>query len=268
MQFGDRMKALVDHIVNYLSHLNTTLQLPTSIHLNRPALERLYGEHWQRLSVYNAHRHPYCMLIKHARQDQCLLQQQQLHAVHDPTACHVCHAGVCQYIYPITLDGAKVGFVAVSGYRTDNPPQEIDTASWTQYLSRDLPISLCEAVIPPLCLMLEQLLVRSQPHLGEGNAILQYLNEYHTETTLDDVCDYFQKSRSYISHTFKATYGMSIRAYCNRLKLEDARRLLLDTDHSITRIAVDTGFGDTSYFIHLFRQAYGTSPLCYRKSFR
>jgi AraC-like DNA-binding protein len=262
------MTTLVNHIDAYLSHLNTTLQLYTSIHLNKTALERLPGEYWQRLSVYNAHQHPYCMFIKHMGQEQCLLQQQQLHSMHGKATCCVCHAGVCQYIHPITIDGMTVGFAAVSGFRTDSPPQGIDASLWERYLSRDLPFSLCDTVIPPLCLMLEQLLMRSQPHVGEDNAILQYLNEYHTDTTLNDVCNYFQKSRSHISHTFKATYGMSLRAYCNRLKLEDARHLLIDTDLSVTRIAVDTGFGDTSYFIHLFRQTYGTSPLRYRKSFR
>ncbi len=262
------MKTLVEHIISYLSHLNTTLHLHTSIHLNNTALQRLPGEHWKRLSVYNAHRHPYCMLVKRTGQEQCLWQQQQLHATLSKTVCHVCHAGVQQYIRPVYIDEQSVGFVAVSGYRTDRPTSTVDTGLWERYLNSDLPLKLCDTVIPPLCLMLEQLLVRSQQHVGEDNAVLQYLNEYHTDTTLDDVCTYFGKSRSYISHTFKNTYGVSLRAYCNRLKLEDARKLLLDTDHSITRIALDTGFGDTSYFIHLFRQTYGTTPLRYRKSFR
>ncbi len=130
-----------------------------------------------------------------------------------------------------------------------------------------LPRALCEAVIPPLCIMMERLLAQSHHRPSEENAVLQYLNEYHTDVTLDDVCAHFHKSRSQISHMFKTTYGMSIRTYCNQLKLEDARKLLLSTDRSVTDIALDTGFGDTNYFIHLFRQTYGTSPLRYRKTF-
>jgi hypothetical protein len=54
---------------------------------------------------------------------------------------------------------------------------------------------------------------------------------------------------------------MTIRAYCNALKLEDSKTLLLTTDYSITDIALDLGFSDTSYFISLFKKKYGISPL-------
>ena len=63
---------------------------------------------------------------------------------------------------------------------------------------------------------------------------------------------------------FKQTSGMSFRTYCNQLKLEDARKLLLQTDLPVTQIALDTGFNDVSYFIRLFRDRYATSPLQYR----
>ena len=269
MQFGDHMNRLVEHIVSYLSYLNTALSLHTSVHLCRKALERLNGEDWQRLAVYNAHRHPYCTLVKNTKWDRCLAQQEEIHTQKtDGALCTVCHAGVYQYIRHIYKEGQPVGFVAVSGYRSNEPPPNMDPMLWEEYLNNDLPYTLCEAVIPPLCIMMEQLLTQSHRRPNEENAVLQYLNEYHADVTLDDVCAQFHKSRSHISHMFKTTYGVSIRTYCNQLKLDDARKLLLSTDRSVTDIALDTWFGDTSYFIHLFRQTYGTSPLRYRKTFR
>ena len=64
---------------------------------------------------------------------------------------------------------------------------------------------------------------------------------------------------------FKSSSGMTIRAYANLLKLEDAKKLLSETDLSITEIALDTGFNDVSYFIKLFKKQFGISPLKYRK---
>lgn len=59
---------------------------------------------------------------------------------------------------------------------------------------------------------------------------------------------------------------MTIRACCNKLKLEDAKKLLLKTDIPITEIALNVGFNDTSYFISLFKNQFGISPLKYRKT--
>ena len=57
---------------------------------------------------------------------------------------------------------------------------------------------------------------------------------------------------------------MTIKEYCNNLKLEDARKLLAETNFSVTEIAYDSGFNDVSYFISLFKEKYGTSPLKFR----
>ena len=39
----------------------------------------------------------------------------------------------------------------------------------------------------------------------------------------------------------------------------------MGTRLSVTEIAYAVGFGDTSYFIKRFKEAYGISPLAYRK---
>ena len=85
--------------------------------------------------------------------------------------------------------------------------------------------------------------------------------------TTEEMC-IRDRSRSYISHMFKSRCGVTIRAYCNRLKLEDAKNLLGKTDLPITEIALNVGFGDVSYFIRLFRERFSMTPLQYRKECR
>ena len=130
-----------------------------------------------------------------------------------------------------------------------------------------MPLEMLRAVIPPLGLMLEQLFAcPSEAPENEYNLILQFLSEYHSNITLEDLCTHFDRSKSHISHMFKNASGMSIREYCNQLKLKDAEKLLKETDFSVTEIAFEVGFNDTSYFIHLFSEKYGITPLQYRKA--
>ena len=127
-----------------------------------------------------------------------------------------------------------------------------------------MPIDTLSSVIPPLCLMLEFLLDYKREESNEYTNIIHFLSEYHTNITLEDVALRFNRSRSHISHLFKKNCGMSLRAYCNDLKLDDSVKLLLQTNLSVTEIAYDTGFTDTSYYITLFKKKYGVSPLKYR----
>lgn len=101
----------------------------------------------------------------------------------------------------------------------------------------------------------------------EYNLMLQYLNEYHTMVSLEDLSRHFGRSKSYISHMFKKTGGMSVREYCNHLKLEDAKRILISSDRSVTEIGLEVGFQDVSYFVNLFKKRYGNTPLQYRKQY-
>ena len=117
--------------------------------------------------------------------------------------------------------------------------------------------------------MLENFISDLNPEAGdEYNMLLQFLNEYHTSISLDDLCRHFGRSKSHISHLFKASSGMTIRAYCNILKLEDSKKLLCTTDLSITEIAFESGFSDASYYISLFRKSFGLSPNQFRKQYK
>jgi AraC-like DNA-binding protein len=54
-------------------------------------------------------------------------------------------------------------------------------------------------------------------------------------------------------------------AYLNRYRITQAKRLLKETDHTITQIAMDVGFSDSGYFSRVFRRETGMSPEAYRR---
>ena len=179
---------------------------------------------------------------------------------------YTCYAGVYQYVYPILKKTEPVGFIAASGYRSSLPPAS-NVSVWKKHQNKsEFPFKTCEAVIPPLAVTIEYFLENYQSDSkNEYNMILQYLNDNHTNIAVADLCKHFGRSKSHISHMFKSKCGMSVREYCNNLKLEDAKRFIQTTDFSIMEIAYEIGFSDVSYFISLFKKKYGLTPLQYKK---
>lgn len=264
------MHQLTEAITDYLAYLRNEVHLSVSVHFSEQEMYRLPGASLEKLLQYNSHTNPYCVIIKSngIRMERCLCEQRLIYETPKTSESffRTCHAGVYEYISTIRENDRCIGFVAVSGFRQGNTPCGTDAEMWKKHLCGDpFPLMLCKAVVPPLCIMLTQLFALCPPmEKNEQNAILQYLSENHTTVTLSDVCRRFYRSKSYISHMFKKTYGVSFRRYCCMLKLQDAEKMLLQTDYSVTEIAHITGFNDTSYFISAFRNEFGLPPLRYR----
>ncbi len=74
------------------------------------------------------------------------------------------------------------------------------------------------------------------------------------------------RSPNYISELFREQTGIGVTRYLHTLRLEYARRLLLEQpERSIAEIAVGCGFADPGYFARRFHQFIGCAPLAYRK---
>ena len=57
---------------------------------------------------------------------------------------------------------------------------------------------------------------------------------------------------------------MSFTNYVTRTRMEEAARLLRDTDDKTYLIAEKTGFVDANYFSSVFKKHFGLSPSRYR----
>ncbi|MCL1836863.1 MAG: helix-turn-helix domain-containing protein [Treponema sp.] len=71
-------------------------------------------------------------------------------------------------------------------------------------------------------------------------------------------------SAPYFSTIFKEEMGENLSRYINRLRVEKACRLLLETDRSLSDIACDCCFDDQSWFSKMFKSFTGLSPGRYR----
>lgn len=98
---------------------------------------------------------------------------------------------------------------------------------------------------------------------------LAYIDAHsHEALTAADMARVSLMSYSHFAACFKRSMRTPFSAYLRFVRVRKAERLLLDPARSITQIALETGFNDTSYFIKHFRLVRGITPLQYRKTVR
>ncbi|MCC8101513.1 MAG: AraC family transcriptional regulator [Clostridiales bacterium] len=68
----------------------------------------------------------------------------------------------------------------------------------------------------------------------------------------------------YLSRIFKRATGSSLSDYLLALRMEEAKKYLLQTDLPIGEVALKVGFQDISYFTRRFKSFFGVSPREYR----
>jgi AraC-like DNA-binding protein len=65
---------------------------------------------------------------------------------------------------------------------------------------------------------------------------------------------------------FRAYYGLPPIEYLIKRRIQEACRLLQETDKSVTAIGTEVGMDNTPYFIRTFKKKVGCTPLVYRQS--
>lgn len=71
-------------------------------------------------------------------------------------------------------------------------------------------------------------------------------------------------SAAYLQRIFRQVQGETIIEYLNRMRIERAKLLLLNTDDSVIDIALAAGFNSRQHFTRVFTAAEGCSPQRYR----
>ncbi|MDR1444393.1 MAG: helix-turn-helix transcriptional regulator, partial [Treponema sp.] len=69
---------------------------------------------------------------------------------------------------------------------------------------------------------------------------------------------------SYLSRRFKEETGKNISDAVADFRLQEACRLLGETERKINQVAALVGYESPAYFSRIFRQKYGVSPQEYR----
>jgi YesN/AraC family two-component response regulator len=96
---------------------------------------------------------------------------------------------------------------------------------------------------------------------------MAYIHEHYVDQiSRTDLAQHVALSEDYLTACFRKELGVTPIAYINRFRVNQAQQLLLDTDKTITEIALDVGFSDSGYFSRVFRREVGQSPTDYRQA--
>ncbi len=96
-------------------------------------------------------------------------------------------------------------------------------------------------------------------------AALTYLREsYHTHITLDELATHIFLSKDYLNRIFREATGLPVNAFLQKLRVEEACRLLSTTDRTVVDIATACGFSDSKSFYSTFKRIMHTTPGEYR----
>ena len=90
----------------------------------------------------------------------------------------------------------------------------------------------------------------------------------HTTVNLDEIAKDLYFSKTYVKSVFKKYVGTSIIQYFNRLKIDEAKRLISLNEFSYTEIAAKLGFSSVHYFTRLFKSLTDMTPSEYQKSIK
>jgi signal transduction histidine kinase/AraC-like DNA-binding protein len=96
---------------------------------------------------------------------------------------------------------------------------------------------------------------------------MAYLHEHFAEPISRwDLAQYVCISEDYLTYCFRQELGTTPMQYLQRYRVNQAKLLLKNSQKSITEIALEVGFTDSSYFSRVFRRQTGMSPEAFRRT--
>jgi AraC family L-rhamnose operon transcriptional activator RhaR len=99
---------------------------------------------------------------------------------------------------------------------------------------------------------------------------LDYLRKnFNTRVTMEELAAKAFLSKDYFGRMFREAAGLPMSALLQRIRVEEACRLLASTDRTVADIAECCGFGDVKSFYGSFKKETGVTPGEYRnRSYR
>lgn len=91
------------------------------------------------------------------------------------------------------------------------------------------------------------------------------VTNFTSPITLNDAARYANLAPSYASALFKKEMQVNFKTFVDSLRFDLARKLLLTTNDSVSKICEAAGFKNVPNFIRRFKRVYGMPPIEFRR---
>ena len=85
-------------------------------------------------------------------------------------------------------------------------------------------------------------------------------NYQNPDMTITDISKALLLNQTYLRKMFKNEMNMTLTEYITKYRMHKAKKMILETDYKLSRIATEVGYSDVSYFSKCFKKYYGVSP--------
>lgn len=123
---------------------------------------------------------------------------------------------------------------------------------------------LCEDIALTLC----GLFTNTEEDDTLASTIEKYILKNYKDPSLclNKISDEFQISESYFSHMFKEKTGVNFSTYLENIRINEAARLIRDTDISLNELYIAVGYNNANTFRRAFKKIYGVTPSSLREN--
>ncbi|MCR5772138.1 MAG: AraC family transcriptional regulator [Butyrivibrio sp.] len=106
---------------------------------------------------------------------------------------------------------------------------------------------------------------KQREYAEQINRICDYLKLHYSEDiSLEEASRIAGFSKYHFSRIFKQLTGVTFYRYINQVRIQKAKIFLMNSDSTITNVAINCGFSSMSSFIRMFRIITGYTPTKFR----
>lgn len=91
--------------------------------------------------------------------------------------------------------------------------------------------------------------------------------EFSENLNVNDLADAYATNRRTLERRFKAATGNSVIEYLQRVRVEQAKKILEHATKTVTDAMYEVGYNDAKSFREVFKKYVGASPKEYKKKF-
>ena len=106
----------------------------------------------------------------------------------------------------------------------------------------------------------------SHAQVARSKEVAAYMTEdLSRHETIGQLAERFRISPTALKKCFKGVYGTSVYSYLRNYRMQEAQKLLLETELTVGEIAAKIGYENPNKFTSAFKKTYGVTPTEFKK---